>query len=240
MTINANNLTNYNTIFANADINLNIKNQLLNKTDNDVVDLGMHKQQQLQQAIGSESLRTDSVINDKSIIQTKDADINIFADSLENKNDEIKINNKNNANESYVFYTNNKELFLEYDYYSWSDDQSSGSEFYSTIGEQSIISKLQQEDILKGKYYNSTAIGNSCHEKIKNNCFNLQENSVIINNILYDKSFNYYEIETISDSEGNSSNIWHIKYKDKSTNADNLIRYSYEISIDRVFKRTRK
>ena len=28
MTINANNLTNYNTIFANADINLNIKNEL--------------------------------------------------------------------------------------------------------------------------------------------------------------------------------------------------------------------
>ena len=175
MTINANNLTNYNTIFANADINLNIKNQLLNKTDNDVVDLGnaqatIHAVNNLN--IGSESLRTDKVINDKSIIQTKDADINIFADSLENKNDEIKINNKNNANESYVFYTNNKKLFLEYDYYSWSDDQSSGSEFYSTIGEQSIISKLQQEDILKGKYYKSTAIGNSCHDKIKNNCFN--------------------------------------------------------------------
>lgn len=87
MTINANNLTNYNTIFANADINLNIKNQLLNKTDNDVVDLGnaqatIHAVNNLN--IGSESLRTDSVKNLSGNIETQNADINIFANDILN------------------------------------------------------------------------------------------------------------------------------------------------------------
>ncbi|MFW2552397.1 hemagglutinin repeat-containing protein [Aliarcobacter butzleri] len=90
MNVEANNLTNYNTIYSNDNINLYVKNSLKNITDNKVVNLGNEKaivfatNNIFIQGDKDKSLRTDEIINDKSIIQTQIGNINIFGNKLEN------------------------------------------------------------------------------------------------------------------------------------------------------------
>ncbi|MDN5104872.1 hemagglutinin repeat-containing protein [Aliarcobacter butzleri] len=90
LNIEANNLTNYNTIYSNDNINLYIKNSLKNITDNKVVTLGNEKatifatNNITMQGDKDKSLRTDEIINDKSIIQTQIGNISIFGNKLEN------------------------------------------------------------------------------------------------------------------------------------------------------------
>ncbi|RBQ32797.1 hypothetical protein CRU92_00005, partial [Arcobacter sp. FW59] len=90
MTVEANNFTNYNTVYSNDNINLYVKNSLKNITDKTKVNLGNEKatifatNNITMQGNKEKSLRTDEIINDKSIIQTRNGDINIFAKKLEN------------------------------------------------------------------------------------------------------------------------------------------------------------
>lgn len=90
MNIEANNLTNYNTIYSNDNINLYVKNSLKNITDNKVANLGNEKatifatNNITMQGNKDKSLRTDEIINDKSIIQTQIGNISIFGNKLEN------------------------------------------------------------------------------------------------------------------------------------------------------------
>lgn len=90
MNVEANNLTNYNTIYSNDNINLYIKNSLKNITDNKVVNLGNEKaivfatNNIVMQGDKNKTLRTDEIINDKSIIQTQIGNISIFGNKLEN------------------------------------------------------------------------------------------------------------------------------------------------------------
>ena len=95
MTFNANNFTNYNTIYANGDINLNIKNNLQNITDNSVVDLGnesatIYATNNIN--IGNANQKTSTVNNLSANIETKNGDINIYANSFNNlsSNPEVK------------------------------------------------------------------------------------------------------------------------------------------------------
>ncbi|RWS48202.1 hypothetical protein CKA56_15435 [Arcobacter venerupis] len=97
MSITANNLTNYNTIYSNDSVNLFIKNNLLNKTDDNLVDLN-NKEATIYatnhiniQADKDKTLRTQNITNDKSVIQTQYGDINIFANKLENLAIELNI-----------------------------------------------------------------------------------------------------------------------------------------------------
>lgn len=89
--IDANNLTNYNTIYSNANINLLIKDTLLNQTNSSQVDV--HHQKASIYAdkhinIGSSTQKTNEVINDKARVQTHSGDISFYANSLKNTTDE--------------------------------------------------------------------------------------------------------------------------------------------------------
>ncbi|MCG3690640.1 hemagglutinin repeat-containing protein [Aliarcobacter butzleri] len=103
LNITAQNFTNYNTLFSNDNINLYIKNSLLNKTDKSVVDLGSEKatifaKNNLSiQGNKDKTVRTEEITNDKSVIQTEQGNIDIFANKLDNLNDKAIIGKKNNG-----------------------------------------------------------------------------------------------------------------------------------------------
>lgn len=140
MTIEANNLTNYNTIYSNDNINLYVKNSLKNITDNKVANLGNEKatifatNNITMQGDKDKSLRTDEIINDKSIIQTQYGDINIYANSFKNLNDEATIGTKNNGSNILFFVVTNgfNDLFIA---------------TMNNLGENEIIEKLKAENI---------------------------------------------------------------------------------------------
>ncbi|MDN5089595.1 hemagglutinin repeat-containing protein [Aliarcobacter butzleri] len=140
LNIEANNLTNYNTIYSNDNINLYIKNRLKNITDNKVVTLGNEKatifatNNITMQGDKDKSLRTDEIINDKSIIQTQYGDINIYANSFKNLNDEATIGTKNNGSNILFFVVTNgfNDLFIA---------------TMNNLGENEIIEKLKAENI---------------------------------------------------------------------------------------------
>ncbi|MCR1815313.1 two-partner secretion domain-containing protein [Aliarcobacter butzleri] len=91
MNVEANNLTNYNTIYSNDNINLYIKNSLKNITDNKVVNLGNEKaivfatNNIVIQGDKDKSLRTSEILNQSADIKTEKGDINFFVNNLENK-----------------------------------------------------------------------------------------------------------------------------------------------------------
>lgn len=103
LNITAQNFTNYNTLFSNDNINLYIKNSLLNKTDKSIVDLGSEKatifaKNNLSiQGNKDKTVRTEEITNDKSVIQTEQGNIDIFANKLDNLNDKAIIGKKNNG-----------------------------------------------------------------------------------------------------------------------------------------------
>ncbi|MDN5111180.1 hemagglutinin repeat-containing protein [Aliarcobacter butzleri] len=140
MNIEANNLTNYNTIYSNDNINLYVKNSLKNITDNKVANLGNEKatifatNNITMQGDKDKSLRTDEIINDKSIIQTQYGDINIYANSFKNLNDEATIGTKNNGSNILFFVVTNgfNDLFIA---------------TMNNLGENEIIEKLKAENI---------------------------------------------------------------------------------------------
>ena len=79
MNITANNLTNYNTIYSNDNINLFIKDNILNQnatiyaTNNITI-----------QGNEDKTLRTNSIVNKSAVIQTNNGDINIFGNDILN------------------------------------------------------------------------------------------------------------------------------------------------------------
>ncbi|MCG3650908.1 filamentous hemagglutinin N-terminal domain-containing protein [Aliarcobacter butzleri] len=103
LNITAQNFTNYNTLFSNDNINLYIKNSLLNKTDKSIVDLGSEKatifaKNNLSiQGNKDKTVRAEEITNDKSVIQTEQGNIDIFANKLDNLNDKAIIGKKNNG-----------------------------------------------------------------------------------------------------------------------------------------------
>ena len=241
LNIEASNLTNYNIIYSNDNINFYIKNSLKNITNNNIVDLGSEKAVIFAansiniQGDKNKTLRTDEIINDKAIIQTQSGDINIFAKKLDNLNDEAIIDVKDNGSKNYRFKPTNGLLYLIYENYS--DEYS--SYFYTSIGEQTIIEQLKKEDIENGIYYNIKNIGSSCGKKVwgggtvTNNCYDKDNKNFIINNITYNK--NEYEMkEVYTYDEYNTYTTWELKYKDKSSEADKLTKYAYAPSTDRV------
>jgi len=95
--IEALNLVNYNTIYSNNDLNLYVKNNLLNVTNNDVVDLGTQKATIFAknsiniQGNKEKSQRTNQIVNDKGIIQSQYEDVNVFANALDNLSSPVNI-----------------------------------------------------------------------------------------------------------------------------------------------------
>ncbi|WP_051488686.1 two-partner secretion domain-containing protein [Aliarcobacter lanthieri] len=90
MTVEANNFTNYNTVYSNDNINLYVKNRLKNITDKTIVNLGNEKaiifatNNITMQGDKEKSLRTNEIINQSANIETKNGDISIFTKKLEN------------------------------------------------------------------------------------------------------------------------------------------------------------
>jgi len=105
--IDAINLVNYNTIYSNNDLNLYVKNNLLNTTNNDIVNLGTQKATIFAknsiniQGNKTKSQRTNSVVNDKAIIQSSNEDVNIFANALDNLSSPVNIKGEFVNNGSY-------------------------------------------------------------------------------------------------------------------------------------------
>gem|GEM_PF-2209840 len=95
--IEALNLVNYNTIYSNDNLNLYVKNKLLNVTNNDVVNLSNEKATIFAknsiniQGNKEKTQRTNEVVNDKAIIQSSNEDVNIFANALDNLSSPVKI-----------------------------------------------------------------------------------------------------------------------------------------------------
>ena len=248
LNIEANNLTNYNTIYSNDNINLYIKNSLKNITDNKVVNLGNEKaivfatNNITMQGNKDKSLRMDEIINDKSIIQTQYGDINIYANSFKNLNDEAVVGKKDNGSRNYFFNVLANKLYTSYEYKVESDGE---GRMYSSLDEEKIILQLQKEDISNGIYYNLVNIRNECNShffgiKISNNCFNSLDNTFIINNTKYNN--NEYKIKTNKtvNNDNEYYTEWVLEYKDKSSQADLLQKFAYEISVDRVLTELKK
>ncbi|WP_418180295.1 filamentous hemagglutinin N-terminal domain-containing protein [Aliarcobacter lanthieri] len=243
MFIETTNFTNYNTIYSNDNINLYVKNSLKNITDKTKVDLGNEKatifatNNITMQGDKNRTLRTDEIVNDKAIIQTKNADINIFAKKLENLNDKAIMTIKDNGSNKYSLNVSRNKLYTTSEYIH-SDEN---SRRYYSIGEKIIIEQLKQEDIDNGIYYNIKNIGSSCgstkfkNVNITNNCYDKSNNSVIINDIKYNSNEYHKEEKTIYD-EYNSYTTWEIKYKDKSSQAEELEKFAYEIEVSRVLE----
>ena len=132
MTLNANNLTNYNMLYANGDINLNIRNQLLNKTDNNIVNLGndtatIYATNNIN--IGNSNLRTNSVKNLSANIETKSGDINIVANDV--------LNARTQTLESLYEVSNSVEDYrgvIDYGFGSWSCQDIPRVECYAANG----------------------------------------------------------------------------------------------------------
>ncbi|MCT7617524.1 hemagglutinin repeat-containing protein [Aliarcobacter butzleri] len=242
MNIEANNLTNYNTIYSNDNINLYVKNSLKNIKDNKVANLGNEKatifttNNITMQGNKDKSLRTDEIINDKSIIQTQYGDINIYANSFKNLNDEAVVGKKDNGSRNYQFEIKRNKLYTNSEYISDGD----GGTMHYSLEEKYIIEQLKKEDIEKGIYYNSQYIRNSCGRmNITNNCFNKLDNTFIINNIIYKQSEYQVERESVYNGDDYDSG-WIIYYKDRSSQANSLQKFAYEISVDRVLTELKK
>ncbi|MFA6756651.1 MAG: filamentous hemagglutinin N-terminal domain-containing protein, partial [Sulfurospirillaceae bacterium] len=91
ITITADTLTNYNTIYSNDSVNLYIKDKLLNETNNDMVDLANEKaiifakNDMNIQGDKDKINKTEEIVNKSADIQTKDGNIDIYANILTNK-----------------------------------------------------------------------------------------------------------------------------------------------------------
>ncbi|WP_428025978.1 hemagglutinin repeat-containing protein [Arcobacter sp.] len=88
LSIYSDSLTNYNTIFSNGNINLYIKNSLINKTDSlqASVDYARIMANNFLNIQGNDSktLRTQNITNEKAIFSTLKNDINIYSDNFIN------------------------------------------------------------------------------------------------------------------------------------------------------------
>ncbi|MBL3520783.1 hemagglutinin repeat-containing protein [Arcobacter lanthieri] len=90
MNIESKNITNYNTIYSNDNINLYVKNSLKNITDKTKVNLGNEKatifatNNITMQGDKNRTLRIDEIINQSANIGTQYGDISIFTKKLEN------------------------------------------------------------------------------------------------------------------------------------------------------------
>ena len=139
--ITAKNLTNYNTIYSNDSVNLYVEDTLLNSTNSSVVDLGDNKATIYAvnniniQGNENKTLRTEEIINDKSVIQTQNGDINVFAKRLDNFNDEVVIEVKNSVSGILFFGVTNsfQDLYVQTSFYN--------------LGENAIINNLRAENI---------------------------------------------------------------------------------------------
>ncbi|MDN5041700.1 hemagglutinin repeat-containing protein, partial [Aliarcobacter butzleri] len=89
MNIEANNLTNYNTIYSNDNINLYVKNSLLNETNNSYVArldyARIYAKNNIAIAKDINHNYTNNITNKSAIIETQNGDINIWADTLTNR-----------------------------------------------------------------------------------------------------------------------------------------------------------
>ncbi|MFY9084942.1 filamentous hemagglutinin N-terminal domain-containing protein [Aliarcobacter cryaerophilus] len=139
--ITAKNLTNYNTIYSNDSINLYVEDTLLNTTNNDIVDLGNEKATIFAvnsiniQGDKDKTQRTQNVVNDKSIIKTQNKDINIYANSLKNLNDEAVIGVNDGGSGMLFFGVANffQDLYVQTS--------------FDNLGENAIINNLRAENI---------------------------------------------------------------------------------------------
>ena len=126
LTLNSANLTNYNTIYSNDSINLFVKDNLNNITDNTKVSgldyAKIYAQNNIIiQANEAKTLRTNSVTNDKAVIETGNGDINIFANSFKNLNDEAVIKIKDNPNETLNLIKFDNKLVVKVNTYTIHD-----------------------------------------------------------------------------------------------------------------------
>ncbi|MDZ7817741.1 MAG: filamentous hemagglutinin N-terminal domain-containing protein [Aliarcobacter sp.] len=186
LTINANNLTNYNTIYVNGDMNLNIKNQLLNKTDNSVVNIGIDKATIFavnNLNIGNEDLglRTEKVVNDKALIQTKNGDINIFTNSLEHLASELKVYGEYVENTEGKFIIGGERI----DTKAYRDRGGYSYNYFTIYTDIMTYEKPEIAQILSGKdiYFNTNSINNKYSLISANNDIYFESNVLTNKNI---------------------------------------------------------
>ncbi|MCG3671605.1 filamentous hemagglutinin N-terminal domain-containing protein [Aliarcobacter butzleri] len=162
LNITAQNFTNYNTLFSNDNINLYIKNSLLNKTDKSIVDLGSEKatifaKNNLSiQGNKDKTVRTEEITNDKSVIQTEQGNIDIFANKLDNLNDKAIIGKKNNGSGKFEIRSTTDKLPV-----SISDGETDPNKVLERLRQiykpiLSIVTPMYDEDYFDfagGKYY---------------------------------------------------------------------------------------
>ncbi|MDN5100126.1 hemagglutinin repeat-containing protein [Aliarcobacter butzleri] len=162
LNITAQNFTNYNTLFSNDNINLYIKNSLLNKTDKSIVDLGSEKatifaKNNLSiQGNKDKTVRTEEITNDKSVIQTEQGNIDIFANKLDNLNDKAIIGKKNNGSGKFEISSTTDKLPV-----SISDGETDPNKVLERLRQiykpiLSIVTPMYDENyynLFGGKYY---------------------------------------------------------------------------------------
>jgi filamentous hemagglutinin len=115
LTLKANDLTNYNTIYSNGYAHFYILNELLNQTNENKVSgvdrarITVQKELTIQ---GNEdkTLRTQIITNHKGIIETKEGDITLYAQDIVNKNDDVEVS-KDVINETWNLVSSDGRYF---------------------------------------------------------------------------------------------------------------------------------
>jgi filamentous hemagglutinin len=223
LSITSNNLTNNMTLFSGGDMNLYTKYTLKNSEDANIFAMD-----NLKLAANTSNAKTNSIINDRGVIQSYYGDIDVYAKTLNNKAGQAVIESRVVKSSSVTLYKSDEGFSDIANYYfhgmEGGYNGSPGLRYYNTVKNQ-----LEQEKINNGEYYNKIGFvgyGNFTYSFTSNFC---NSDGCYINGIFYSNN------QLIEKNEIQGEDIYYtVKYQDRSQYADSIKKYFIGLTDDDI------